>query len=95
VIRNIAEEHVTTAYQALLPHFPDFCGCEVCRDDVLVFTLNRIVPRYVSSLTGSVVTEVDLKKEQSRAAIQVAMMEALRRISLTPRCGGRGKLPDA
>jgi competence protein ComFB len=92
VIRNLAEEHAMTAYEAMRPHFPDFCGCDICRDDALVFTLNRIPPRYVSSLTGSVVTEVNLEKEQSRATIEVAMMEALRKISLAPRCGGGSKL---
>jgi competence protein ComFB len=92
VIRNLVEEHVVTAYDAMRPHFPDFCGCEMCRDDALVFTLNRIPARYVSTVQGSVVTEVSLEKEQSRAAIEVAMMEALRKISLAPRCGGRSKL---
>jgi Late competence development protein ComFB len=91
LIRNLAEEHVAAAYESLRPHFPAFCGCEACKDDVLVFTLNRVQPRYVSGLTGSVVTEVSLEKEQSRAAIDVAMMEALRRISITPRCGGKGR----
>lgn len=91
MIRNLAEEHVTAAYDSLRSHFPEFCGCDMCKDDVLVFTLNRVQPRYVSGLTGSVVTEVSLEKEQSRAAIDVAMMEALRRISTTPRCGGSGR----
>lgn len=84
------EDHVVQAYDAMRPHFPDFCGCEVCRDDALVFTLNRVPARYVASRTGSVVTEVDLEKEQSRAAIEVAMMDAMRKISRAPRCGGRG-----
>jgi hypothetical protein len=91
VIRNLAEEHVNAVYQALLPHFPDFCGCEVCREDSLVYTLNRLPARYVSTPTGSVVTEVNLEKDQSRAAIEVAMMDALRRVSLAPRCGKRAK----
>ena len=91
MIRNVGEDHVSAAYQTLRGKFPDFCGCDLCRDDVLVFTLNRIPPRYVSSLTGSVVTEINLDRDQNRAAIDVAMMEALRRISLAPRCGGKGK----
>ena len=89
------EDHVVQAYEAMRPHFPDFCGCEVCRDDALVFTLNRVPARYVSSRTGSVVTEVNLEKEQSRAAIEVAMMEAMRKISLAPRCDGRNRAPPA
>jgi hypothetical protein len=91
VIRNLMEDHVVHAYDAMRPHFPDFCACEICRDDALVFTLNRVPARYVASRTGSVVTEINLEKEQSRAAIEVAMMEALRKITLAPRCGGGGR----
>lgn len=91
MIRNLMEEHVVQAYEAMRHHFPDFCSCEVCRDDALVYTLNRVPPRYVSSLQGSVVTEVNLEKEQSRAAIEVAMMDAMRKVTLAPRCGNRGK----
>jgi Late competence development protein ComFB len=90
MIRNLVEDHVTQAYEALRHHFPDFCGCEVCREDVLVFTLNRVTPRYVVSLEGSVLTEVNLEKEQSRAPIDVAMMEGFRKVSLAPRCAARG-----
>jgi competence protein ComFB len=90
MIRNLAEEHVYAAYDALRRHYPDFCGCEVCRGDVMVFALNRVAPRYVSSLEGSVVTEVNLEKEQSRAPIDVAVMEGFRKVSLAPRCAARG-----
>ena len=89
MIHNLVEGHVVAAYDAMRPHFPDFCGCEVCREDALVYTLNRTPARYVSSPTGSVVTEVNLEKEQSRAAIEVSMMEGLRKIALAPRCGNR------
>ena len=94
MIHNLVEEHVVAAYDAMRPHFPEFCGCQVCREDALVYTLNRIPARYVSSTTGSAVTEVNLEKEQSRAAIEVAMMEGLRKISLAPRCGIRGRVPQ-
>jgi hypothetical protein len=91
VIHNLVEEHVVTAYDATRPHFPDFRGCDVCREDALVYTLTRTPARYVSTTTGSAVTEINLEKEQSRAAIEVAMMDALRKISMAPRCGRRGK----
>jgi hypothetical protein len=91
VIHNLVEDHVIAAYDSMRPHFPDFCGCETCREDALVYTLNRLPARYVSTPTGSVVTELNLEKNQSRAAIEVAMMDALRRVSLAPRCGNRGK----
>lgn len=90
MIKNLVEDHVTAAYETLRPHFPAFCGCDLCREDVLTFALNRIPPRYVARREGSVVTEVNLEKEQSRAAIEVVVMEALRKISVAPRCGKRG-----
>jgi competence protein ComFB len=90
VIKNLVEDHVTAAYQTLRPHFPGFCGCDLCREDVLTFALNRIPPRYVARREGSVVTEVALEKEQSRAAIEVVVMEGLRKISVAPRCGNQG-----
>jgi competence protein ComFB len=89
VIRNLVEDHVQAAYDTLRPHFPAFCGCEVCREDVLTYALNRVPPRYVSGREGAVVTEVSLEKEQSRAAIEVIVMEALRKISVAPRCRPR------
>ncbi len=89
MIHNLAEEHVQASYESLLSRFPDFCGCDVCRDDAMVYALNRVPARYVSTLQGSVITEVSLEKDQSRAAIDVAMMDGLRRISLSPRCGAK------
>jgi hypothetical protein len=91
VIHNLVEEHVRASYESLRARFPEFCGCDVCREDALVFTLNRVPPRYVASRTGSVLTEVNLEKDQSRAAIDVAMMDGLRKISLAPRCGAKGR----
>jgi len=95
VIRNLMEDHVAQAYGAMRPHFPDFCACDVCREDAVVFTLNRVPPRYVATRTGSVITGINLDKEQSRAAIEVAMMDGLRKISQAPRCGSRdaGRAP--
>jgi hypothetical protein len=91
VIHNLAEEHVVASYESLRARFPDFCGCDICREDALVYTLNRVPPRYVASRTGSVLTEMNLEKDQSRAAIDVAMMDGLRKISLAPRCGAQGR----
>jgi competence protein ComFB len=95
VIRNLVEDHVLVAYDTLRPHFPAYCGCELCRDDVMTYALNRVPPRYVSRREGAVVTEVSLEREQSRAAIEVIVMEALRKISVAPRCQGRRGTPQA
>jgi competence protein ComFB len=86
MIRNKVEEHVIEAYDSLRVHFPAFCGCEVCKADVLVFALNRLPARYVSTLEGTVITELSLDRQQNRATIEVAVMDGFRRVAQSPRC---------
>lgn len=91
MIKNLVEEHVIAAYDRLRTHFPKFCGCAVCKGDVLVYTLNRVPARYVNTLEGSVVTEFNLERDQSRANIDVTLMEALQKVSVAPRCGRKAE----
>jgi competence protein ComFB len=88
-LHNLIEDHVAEAYAHLVQHFPDFCGCEACRMDVMVYALNRLPPKYVIGREGTVVTDVNLDKDQSRALIDVAIMEGIRKVNLAPRCGRR------
>lgn len=90
VLHNAIEHHVAEAYRDLVGHYPDFCGCDICRLDAMVYALNRLPPRYVVGLEGSIVTDVNLDKDQNRAAIEVAVMEAIRKVNLAPRCGRKG-----
>lgn len=93
MIRNLVEDNVRESYVGLQPRFPDFCGCDICREDVLVYALNRVLPRYVTTLEGQVVTAVNLERDQSRAAIDVAIIDAIRRVTAAPRCGRSSPMP--
>lgn len=86
-LRNLVEDHVAESYRTLRSHFPEFCGCEMCHADVVVYAMNRLPPRYVATLEGTVVTEVSLERDQGRAAIEVAVMEGFKRVMRSPRCG--------
>lgn len=88
MIHNQVEEHVLQAYQALRSHFPEFCGCDICRADVLVYALNRLPARYVASREGTVFTELSLDQQQMRARIDVMVMDGLRQVSARRRCEG-------
>jgi len=90
MIHNKVEVHVQDAFTALRGHFPDFCGCEICHADVLVYALNRLPARYVASLEGTVITELNLDKDQNRAAIEVAVMDGFRKVMGSPRCKQAG-----
>lgn len=90
MIRNLVEDHARESYRTLIPRFPGFCGCDLCRDDVLVYALNRVAPRYVATIKGKAVTDVALDKEQARAPIDVAVMDGIRRVTASPRCRSAG-----
>ena len=87
MIQNLVEQRVVSAYELLRPRFPEFCGCDICRTDVLVYALNRLPARYVAGREGTVVTELSLDKDQARATVDVAVMEGFRKVGLAPRCG--------
>ncbi len=86
-MKNALEELVAQEYDRLRPAMSGFCGCRQCRDDVLVFALNRLPPRYVAAREGEVIAGVALQREQARADVSVALMEAFRRVSSAPRPG--------
>ena len=87
MIRNLTEDHVAEAYRRIGSHFPSFCGCESCRNDVLIFALNRLPARYVASDEGKAVTEFQLEKVQNRADIDRTLIEGFKSVATSPRCG--------
>jgi len=74
-------------YERLRPRVPSFCGCETCRGDVLIYALNRLSPRYVSTRQGEVLTEISLDSDQEKAKLDVVLLEGFRRVAMAPRCG--------
>jgi len=76
-------------YDKLRPQVPRFCGCDTCRGDVLVYTLNRLSAHYVSTRQGEVLTELNLETDQERAKLDVVLLEGFRKVGLAPRCGAK------
>jgi competence protein ComFB len=76
---------VASEYARLKDSFPEFCGCGACRDDVIVFALNKLPPRYVTDRRGAVLTHVRLQGEQEQADFSVALIEGFKRVMRAPR----------
>jgi hypothetical protein len=93
IIHNLVEERVLAMYDELKPQIAGFCGCEVCRGDVLVYALNRLTARYVATTEGKVMTELNLDSGQNRVNMEVMLLEGFRRVSMAPRCGKAAKQP--
>lgn len=86
-MRNVAEDVVKLLYDELKASVPEFCGCEVCREDALVFALNRLTPHYVATLRGEILTRLELLGDQRRADASIALMDAFKAVAAQPRCG--------
>lgn len=82
-------EVVQREYEVLRAKYPKFCGCDTCRGDVLVHSLNRLSPHYVSTRQGEILTELSLGTDQEKAKLAVVLIEGLRKVALAPRCGAK------
>jgi competence protein ComFB len=85
-MKNLLEGAVKEVYEELRSRDATFCGCEQCQDDVLAFALNHLRPRYAGGTReGVAVTSVDLQRDQTRAELMVAVLDAMRRVTNNPR----------
>ena len=85
-MKNLLETAVKEVYDDLRSKDAKFCGCEQCEDDVLAFALNHLRPRYAGGTReGVAVTSVDLQRDQTRAELMVAVLDAMRRVANNPR----------
>jgi len=88
-VTNVTAEVVQREYQSLRENFPKFCGCDTCRGDVMVYALNRLSPHYVSTRQGEILTGLSLASDQEKARLDVALLDAFRKVALAPRCGAK------
>lgn len=85
-MKNLLEGAVKEVYDELRARDASFCGCAQCEEDVLAFALNHLRPRYAGGTReGVAVTSVDLQRDQTRAELMVAVLDAMRRVSNNPR----------
>jgi hypothetical protein len=82
---NLLEAFVMREYERLAPTVAGFCGCPVCRDDVLVYALNRLRPHYVAQRPGQIITSVSMDSDQERADAAVVLMDGFRKVKAGPR----------
>ena len=86
-MKNVMERLVIRGFDELLPSVPELCRCQMCREDVLVYALNRLPPHYTSTLKGEVVSNLELGAGQGSVNTMVVLMEGMRMVAASPRCG--------
>ncbi|HPF61515.1 MAG: late competence development ComFB family protein [Gemmatimonadetes bacterium] len=95
MILNVMEHHVLEAYHRLRDRVDGFKHTPGHQEDVVVYALNRLPPKYVVSEEGKAVTEVALDAPQQRAAIEVQVIEALKLVARVPREVRRDHTPGS
>lgn len=84
MILNVMEHHVIEAVERLKRSVAGFQDTPEHREDVIVFALNRLPPKYVVGNEGKAVTEALLDSPQQRTAIDIQVIEALRQVTRVP-----------
>ncbi len=85
-IRNESRELVYERIGKLLEERDDFCRCETCVLDLIAFLLNRVTPRYTTSMLGDLHPDRVLTKKV-QVEIDLALMAGLKRIQKHPHHG--------
>lgn len=62
----------------------DYCKCDKCRLDIAAYALNRLPPRYVSSLQGKLMHQFDASTIQTDAEITACVATAIRVVGEDP-----------
>ncbi len=81
---NIMVECVTETIDSVLSMY-DCCKCEKCRMDMIALALNRLPPRYVVRTSGAALTRFTLSREQEKAEVITAIVQAVELVSKNPR----------
>ncbi len=84
-MKNVILDLVERSYRELLPTVPELCTCEICREDVLVYALNRLPAHYTSTLKGEVVSKLELEAGQGGIDVTVVLLDGMRRVADAPR----------
>lgn len=81
--RNIMEEIVLANLDKVISE-TGCCGCEMCRSDVVTYTLNRLPPKYVTTRKGELFSLLDTQLFQNAADIIFAMSKSAKQVKENP-----------
>ena len=84
-VKNLTEDVIRREYERLVKTIDGFCGCDICRDDVLVYALNRLKPHYVTQHRGAVLQHLAMQHDQQTADMSVALLAGFKLVKDKPR----------
>ena len=84
-MKNLVEEVVREIHANLVERHAGYCSCMQCADDVALYVLNQLHPRYANTAKGWALANLELRSDQGRAGLAVRVLEAMDRVARSPR----------
>lgn len=88
MIKNYMEDLVLQVLTDLLKNnseYKNICKCDICRDDMMARTLNRLKPFYITTETGKFYGEYLAYESQNIANIITEVVKSIEVVSKNPR----------
>jgi len=83
-IQNYMEDVVQEELELLLAERNDICKCSKCKFDMMVWTLNRLPPKYVITNKGRLYTKLKEQEIQFKADVVKELTKAIEYIGKNP-----------
>ena len=83
-IQNYMEDVVQDELELLLDERDNICKCQKCKLDMMVWTLNRLPPKYVITNKGRLYTKLKEQEIQFRADVVKELTKAISYIGAHP-----------
>lgn len=77
MLKNYMEDVVIDLINDVWMNGAPICKCEKCKNDVINLTLNRLPPKYCSSLTGEMWTRLAFLEGQNIADVLAVIAESI------------------
>lgn len=84
-LKNYMETLVEESLESVLAGYPEVCGCERCRLDMMALALNNLPPRYIVAERGLTHVNLQAANAQFSSDVLYAVNQAILLISMRPR----------
>ena len=82
---NYTEIVVRDTYREILVHFPQYCRCAICEEDVLCIALNELPPVYITTAMGHTYAKLSEMQHEYKVQAVQAVSKALEIVNKNPR----------
>ncbi len=84
ITKNLMEDIVESRLDRMLDQL-NCCTCNICRTDILCYTLNRLPPKYVATTQGELLSRIDSLSSSFDVSIISTITSAAEIIKKYPR----------